>query len=200
MNSYMQHNHCYAFRPSALVRRCRSACWVVLGALWLALAPIPCAWAQSGVAQQVSASYQHISQLIAQQNYGAAIETADQYLASNSRDPQVRFLKGLAQQGQGDIEAAVATFNELIQQYPELPEPYNNLATIYAAQGDYDKACEALLLALQANPAYAAAHENLGDVYRQLALQQYRQAQTLEPRNAALARKLERSTAELNQP
>ncbi len=31
-------------------------------------------------------------------------------------------------------------FRGLIEDYPELPEPYNNLAVIYAQQGEYDSA------------------------------------------------------------
>jgi Flp pilus assembly protein TadD len=187
----MHHIHLYTNVWRGFARRWRPAVWALLSSCALLLAAAPAVAQRSVQAQQVSASYQHIEGLIGQRQYAQAIEVADQYLARNSRDPQVRFLKGVAQQGQGDVAAALATFTELTQLYPELPEPYNNLATIYAGQGDFDKARAALLLALQANPAYAAAHENLGDVYSQLALQQYRQAQALEPRNAALERKLE---------
>lgn len=175
------------------------AATLLIGSALLAALPQP-ASAQTPAAHQVSASYQHISGLIAQRQYAQAVEAADQYLAGNGRDPQVRFLKGVAQDGLGDTPGAIATFTELTQVYPELPEPYNNLAAIHARQGDYEKARDALLLAVQANPAYAAARENLGDVYIQLAQQQYRQAQALEPGNARLPLKLQAAEQLLGQP
>ncbi|HNZ90903.1 MAG TPA: tetratricopeptide repeat protein, partial [Acidovorax sp.] len=73
---------------------------------------------------------------------------------------------------------------------PELPEPYNNLAVIYASQNQLDKARTALEMAVRNNPAYAAAHENLGDIYARQAYQSYAKAQKLEANNAAVKSKL----------
>jgi tetratricopeptide (TPR) repeat protein len=81
-------------------------------------------------------------------------------------------------------------FRQLNQDYPELPEPYNNLAVLYAGQGDLDKARIALEMAIRTNPSYAAAHENLGDVLLQLASQSYAKALQNEPRNASIPNKL----------
>ncbi|KAF1018500.1 MAG: hypothetical protein GAK30_03650 [Paracidovorax wautersii] len=186
-----------AFPDSSAHRRPRLRSWsgllaalaVATGLLAVATAP-QAVRAQTTEAAQVSAAYQGIQSLIAQRRYAQAIEAADRYLEGNARDPQVRFLKGVAQTESGDTPAAIATFTELNQVYPELPEPYNNLAAIYAGQGDYDKARDALLQAIHANPAYATAYENLGDIYIELAAQQYRQAQSLDRRNARLAPKL----------
>ncbi|HEY9025308.1 MAG TPA: tetratricopeptide repeat protein, partial [Burkholderiaceae bacterium] len=74
--------------------------------------------------------------------------------------------------------------------YPDLPEPYNNLAALYAANGDYGRARVTLEQAVRANPGYAIAHENLGDVYAALASQSYAKARQLDPTNAALDNKL----------
>ncbi|MFT4190690.1 MAG: tetratricopeptide repeat protein [Comamonas sp.] len=150
----------------------------------------PLAAQAQGTAAQVQQRYGDIQTLISQQKYAQAIEAADRYLADNPRDPQVRFLKGVAQTGAGDDAAAIETFTALTQVYPELPEPYNNLAAIHARQGDYEKAREALQQALRANPAYAAAHENLGDIYIQLARQQYQAAAERESGNQGVQRKL----------
>lgn len=119
-----------------------------------------------------------------------AIAKADQYLSTNSRDPQMRFLKGVAQSKAGDIDAASTTFQTLIEEYPELPEPYNNLAVIYASQNQLDKARAALEMAVRNNPGYAVAHENLGDIYARLAHDAYSQSLKLNGSNRTLKLKL----------
>jgi tetratricopeptide (TPR) repeat protein len=78
----------------------------------------------------------------------------------------------------------------LNEEYPELAEPYNNLAVLYAGQGDYDKARAALQAAVRSNPAYATAYENLGDVYLRLAARAYERAQALDAGRGALAPKV----------
>ena len=81
-------------------------------------------------------------------------------------------------------------FRSLVDDFPDLAEPYNNLAALYAATGDYTRARITLEQAVRANPSYATAHENLGDVYAALASQSYARAQKLEPVNSALESKL----------
>jgi len=122
--------------------------------------------------------------------YAQALVRADQYLAAKPRDPQMRFLKGVAQTEMGRGADAIATFTRLTEDYPELPEPYNNLAVLYAARSEFDKARAALEMAIRTNPGYATAHENLGDVYTRLAGQSYSRAQQLEPGNTSVAPKL----------
>ncbi len=104
----------------------------------------------------------------------------DQYLAAKPRDPQMRFFKGVIQRETGKTNDAIATFTKLTEDYPELPEPYNNLAVLYAGQGQYDKARAALEMAIRTNPSYSTAHENLGDVYAKLASQAYNKALQLD--------------------
>ena len=102
----------------------------------------------------------------------------------------MRFLKGvLLADSNRDIEA-IALFETLSEDYPDLAEPYNNLAALYARGGDYAKARAALEQALRTNPAYATAHENLGDVYARLASQSYNRAQQLEAGNKTVPPKL----------
>jgi tetratricopeptide (TPR) repeat protein len=114
-----------------------------------------------------------------------ALSKADQYLAGKPRDPQMRFLKGVIQTESGKPADAVATFTKLTEDFPELPEPYNNLAVLYAGQSQFDKARAALEMAIRTNPSYATAHENLGDVYAKLASQAYSKALQLDAGNAA---------------
>jgi tetratricopeptide (TPR) repeat protein len=81
-------------------------------------------------------------------------------------------------------------FTALTEDYPELPEPYNNLAVLYASQGNYEKAKSALELAIHTHPSYATAHENLGDIYAQLASRAYDRALQLDKTNTAAQTKL----------
>src|SRR3989344_173131 len=100
------------------------------------------------------------------------------------RDPQLRFLRGVAQADSGKPADAITTFTKLTEEYPELPEPYNNLAVLYANQNQLDKARTALEMAIRTNPSYATAHENLGDIYAKLASQAYNKALQLDATNA----------------
>ena len=102
----------------------------------------------------------------------------------------MRFLKGVIQLDTGKRAEAIAAFTQLTQDAPELPEPYNNLAVIYASQNQFDKARGALESAIRTNPSYAIAQENLGDVYARLASQAYSKALQLDQNNTAVQPKL----------
>jgi len=111
-------------------------------------------------------------------------------LATKPRDPQARFLKGVILTEQGNMKEAIEIFTRLTQDYPDLPEPYNNLAVIYASQGQYDRARSTLEQAIRTHPSYATAYENLGDVYAKLASQAYGKALQLDGSNAGAQNKL----------
>ncbi len=134
--------------------------------------------------------YADVSQLVRAGKLAEALSKADQYLVAKPRDPQMRFLKGVIQRDNGKTSDALATFTRLTEDYPELPEPYNNLAVLYAGQSQFDKARTALEMAIRTNPSYATAHENLGDVYAKLASQAYTKALQLDNANQAVAPKL----------
>ncbi|KQO15131.1 hypothetical protein ASF11_11100 [Acidovorax sp. Leaf76] len=128
--------------------------------------------------------YADIAQLLKTGKSAEALAKADQRLAANPRDPQLRFLRGVAQADSGKPADAITTFTKLTEEYPELPEPYNNLAVLYANQNQLDKARTALEMAIRTNPSYATAHENLGDIYAKLASQAYNKALQLDATNA----------------
>lgn len=134
--------------------------------------------------------YADVNRLVRAKQYPQALAKAEQYLAGKPRDPQMRFLKGVIQTETGKTGDAIATFTQITEDYPELPEPYNNLAVLYASQSQFDKARAALEMAIRSNPGYAIAHENLGDIYVRLASQSYGKALQLEPGNAALPPRL----------
>jgi tetratricopeptide (TPR) repeat protein len=125
-----------------------------------------------------------VSALLRAKQYGAALAQTDEHLAGKPDDPQMRFLRGLALAGMGRRDEAIAYFTKLSSDYPAMPELYNNLAVLHAAAGQYDKARMALEDAVKANPSYARAHENLADMYLQLAGQSYGAVLKLEPANA----------------
>ncbi len=134
--------------------------------------------------------YAEVSQLMRAGKLSEAAAKADQYLAAKPKDPQMRFFKGVIQRDSGKTMDSIATFSRLTEDYPELPEPYNNLAVLYAGQNQFEKAKSALEMAIRTNPSYATAHENLGDVYAKLASQAYNKALQLDAANPAVAPKL----------
>lgn len=134
--------------------------------------------------------YSPVNDLLRNGQLDAAMTKANQYLATNPRDPQMQFLRALIQQDAGKLPDAITSYNRLIEAYPELPEPYNNVAVLYASLGQYDKARASLEMATRTSRSYATAFENLGDVYARLASQSYIQAQQLEPGNSTVAPKL----------
>ena len=138
-----------------------------------------------GAAAVHAADYSDITVLLKSGKAADALAKADQRLASAPKDPQLRFLRGVAQADSGKPNDAIATFTQLTQEYPELPEPYNNLAVLYAGQNQLDKARTALEMAIRTNPSYATAHENMGDIYAKLAAQAYNKALQLDATNSA---------------
>lgn len=128
--------------------------------------------------------------LLKQGQLQPALDKVEQQLATKPKDAQARFLKGLILTEQNRPNEAILVFQKLTEDYPELPEPYNNLAVIYAQQKQYDKAKTALEMAIRTHPSYATAHENLGDIYARLASQAYDKALQLDTSNAAAQNKL----------
>lgn len=119
-----------------------------------------------------------------------AIQKIDAALSVRPKDAQMRFLKGLILTDQGKHTEAITIFSKLTDDFPELPEPYNNLAVLYASNGQYDKARIALEMAIRTNPTYGTAHENMGDVYAKLASQAYDKALQLDSGNSGAKLKL----------
>lgn len=155
---------------------------LTLLALLLGLGAAPQALAADSVTQ--------LQSLVSQGQHSQALSMADRLLAANTKDPQTRFLKGIALTELNRIAEATAVFQKLTEDFPELPEPYNNLAVLYAQQRQYDKARAALEMAIRTHPSYATAHENLGDVYARLASQAYDKALQLDSKNPGAQSKL----------
>lgn len=160
---------------------------------WLSSAVLGLVLAQftmSGAFAAPADDFKDASKLYQQGKLEQAMSKVNAGLQTQPKDAQGRFLKGLILTEQKKVPDAIQTFVGLTQDYPELPEPHNNLAVLYAGQGNYEKAKVALELAIQTHPAYATAHENLGDIYAQLARRAYDKALQLDKSNATAQSKL----------
>ncbi|MDO8959860.1 MAG: tetratricopeptide repeat protein [Rhodocyclaceae bacterium] len=135
-------------------------------------------------------SYSEAGQLLKSGQHAEALKQVNRHLSTKPKDAQGRFLKGIILTGMNKQKEAIEVFQKLTEDYPDLPEPYNNLAVIYAQQKQYDKAKQALESAIRTHPAYATAHENLGDIYSRLASQAYGKALQIDSSNASAQTKL----------
>lgn len=131
-----------------------------------------------------------VSGLLEQGRLDQAAQRAEAHLRGNPGDVQVRFLQGVIATEQGSNAKAIDIFTALARDFPQLPEPFNNLAVLYAAQGDERKAAQVLESAIRTNPSYATAHENLGDLYARMASEAYAKALQLDESRQALQPKL----------
>lgn len=135
-----------------------------------------------------------VSMLLSAQVYAEGASNATQPIkpaaSSTAKDAQSLFNKGVAQVEEGQRDEAIKTFTEITEKYPSLPEPYNNLAVLYADQGQYDKARKALETAIKTHPSYATAHENLGDIYARMASEAYDKALQIDNSNSRAQNKL----------
>jgi len=133
-----------------------------------------------------------------------AVDQVEQALTRTPDDLQLRFALGVMRMELGDRAKAMGIFTRLTQDFPDLADPYNNLAVLHAAAGELDEAKAALEQALSLQPEHAQAQENLGDVLLRLALRAYQRAQKASQMPSdALAGKISRTlamTRDLNKP
>jgi tetratricopeptide (TPR) repeat protein len=144
----------------------------------------------ASIPKSITTITQQAARLLKEGKPELALEGIDKGLESSPRDAQLQFLRGVALADLKKTDSAILIFTTLTQEFPELPEPYNNLAVLYATEGDLDKAKAALEAAIKALPNYALAHENLGDLYLQLAARQFDRAAKANPKSPFAARKL----------
>lgn len=140
-----------------------------------------CALALSGgSAWANSAASAEVSKLLEQGKLSEAAQRAQNGLKQNASDVQLRFLQGVIATEQRKYDQAIQIFTALTQEFPAMPEPYNNLAVLYAAKGEDRKAAQVLEQAIRTNSSYATAHENLGDLYARMASDAYAKALQLD--------------------
>jgi predicted Zn-dependent protease len=140
--------------------------------------------------RKYAAELREATALVKDRQYASAQEKLDALIAARPREPRARFIKGVVETEQGRTDAAMAVFRALIEDYPELPEPYNNLAVLLAQRGEYESARLALETAVRAAPDWSVAHENLGDLYARLAAAEYARAAKSDRDNKTAPAKL----------
>lgn len=131
-----------------------------------------------------------ITQLASQGQQAAALNRINTYVSNNPQDVQGLFVRGVLLTEMNRRDEAIKVFTDITEKFPSLPEPYNNLAVLYADQGQYDKARKALESAIKTHPSYATAHENLGDIYARMASEAYDKALQLDNSNERAQGKL----------
>lgn len=105
-----------------------------------------------------------------------AMQRLDQALAQRPSDAPLRFLQAVLAAESGQTAQAARLLERMTEEFPDLPEPYNNLAVLQASAGQFDRARSLLEAALRLDPGYRTAHENLGDVLVRLAQRAYESA------------------------
>ncbi|MEX3896117.1 tetratricopeptide (TPR) repeat protein [Paraburkholderia youngii] len=172
----------------------RALAWRITVVAALAAVPAASAFAQKAAVMPqgpaVRDNTPEIDASIAQKNWQAALTQLDARVAANPRDAQAKFKRANVLVHLNRDDEAITAFTELTQLYPELPEPYNNLATLFARQGRLTEARAALEMATQVNPNYGLAFENLGDLYLRLADAAYRRAESLGKASPRTAQRL----------
>lgn len=138
---------------------------------------------QAGLADELRA-------LMSRGDLPAALVAADKAVQAQPRDATLRFLRGVVLMDLRRDEEAALQFTTLTHEYPELPDPYNNLALLHARSGRLELARQALQSALLSDPKHRAARVNLGQVHLLLAAQAWEQAASASPSDLALQRKL----------
>ncbi len=139
-----------------------------------------------------------IRDLLARGDSSAAMQRAERAVAANPRDAQSRFLLGVALMDLRRDEDALAHFTRMTQDYPDLPDPLNNVALLHARAGRPEMARLALEAALRADPSHRLARTNLGHVHLMLAVQAWDRAAALGPLDPAVQRRLEAARALLD--
>ncbi len=144
----------------------------------------------AGGPRVTTAALETARRLFAEHRNDEALAAIDTGLKATPNDLQLRFQRAVVLADSARTGEAIETFETLAQEFPELPEPHNNLAVLYAARGELDRARAALEDAVRALPSYALAHENLGDIHLRLAERAYQRAVQADASSRAAREKL----------
>ncbi len=105
-----------------------------------------------------------------------ALAIADAGLTQNANNLKLRFMRTVALERLERVDEAISELRRMTADFPEVPEPYNNLAVILAKRGALDEAEALLKKVLSISPNFAVARKNLGDVYLTKALDNFEAA------------------------
>ena len=129
---------------------------------------------------------QALQQLFQQGNYAQAEAKALALLQVYRNAVPLYNLLGMCQQAQGKNQAALASFEQLLQRDPTIAEIHFNLGVIYTQLDNTDAAIACYRKALQLKPQFTPAHFNLGTLlqaqgFLKDAARHYQTALSLEP-------------------
>lgn len=141
---------------------------------------------------------EEIKLLLKNGKYNHAEILINNFNENNLNDPELLFYKGINETNLGKKNQAIDTFRDLTERFPELPEPFNNLAVLYAEKAQYRLAKEILEQAIKTNPSYLTAHINLGDIYTKMASEAYNKALEIDKSNNIAITKLSMITQLFN--
>jgi Flp pilus assembly protein TadD len=127
-----------------------------------------------------------------------AIKRVEQSLKLQPRDARLRFLYGVLLMDAGRDEAALELFTQMSQEYPELADPYNNIALLQTRAGRLELALTALQDALRAEPGHRTAKANLGQLHLMIAVRTWESLAQTGPIEPALQRRLASARTLLN--
>ncbi len=136
-----------------------------------------------------------LQNLLAKGDTSAALALADTALARTPKAAQARFMRGVVLMDMQRNNDALLVFTQLTQEYPELPEPLNNIALLQVRAGQLEQARQALETALRNDPSHRVARLNLGEVHLMLAVQAWERAATIAPLDARMALRLDSARA-----
>ncbi len=124
----------------------------------------------------VAGELDKVQRLVEDGEYQQAQAKIQVYLSKQPENKRALFLHALTQQKLGQTDDAIRSYEALTLSQPKSPEAWNNLAVLYAAKGQHNKARDALLSAINSHPSYATAYENLGNIYAKMAVSAYNRA------------------------
>ena len=152
----------------------------------------------SPFAYSMQSNIEEIKLLLKNGKYVLAETLTNKSIEENLNDPELLFYKGIIETNMGKNNQAIDTFRNLTERFPELPEPYNNLAVLYAEKGQFSLAKEILEQAIKTNPSYLTAHINLGDIFTKMASESYNKALEIDKSNNVAITKLSMITQLFN--
>jgi Flp pilus assembly protein TadD len=148
-------------------------------------------WLAGAAAAAAASLADEVGRLLADGRTADALQRSQQALLVAPRDAQTRFVHGVVLMEVGRDAEALEQFTRIAQEYPELPEPLNNIALLHARGGRLDAARLALESALRNDPGHRAARANLAEVHLMLAVAAWEQLAQAGPLDARQARRLE---------
>ena len=141
---------------------------------------------------------EQIKILLKNGKYSRAEILVNKSIEDNLNNPELLFYKGIIETNIGKNNQAIDTFRNLTERFPDLPEPFNNLAVLYAEKGQFILAKEILEQAIKTNPSYLTAHINLGDIFTKMASEAYNNALEIDESNNIAITKLSMITQLFN--